>query len=131
MTEVVLDASVLSHWIPETRTGPAPEALELAAEYEAGRLTVVAPTFIQLELLDIAGRQWRWPEDGLTELVRFLARLRVELVEPELEGVAAWIARGLTAYDAAYVAVAEQRGIRLVTRDADIIRIASGIAQPL
>jgi predicted nucleic acid-binding protein len=45
--------------------------------------------------------------------------------------VAHWTAQGLTAYDGAYVAVAEATGTRLVTDDDLIVEIAKGIAQPL
>lgn len=131
MRELVLDASVVSQWIPKTRSGPAAAALALAAEFEAGRLSVVVPTFLQLELLNIAGRQWRWPQQALTELVAFLLTLRFEFIEPELDRVVAWIGRGLTSYDAAYVAVAEMRGATLVTTDREILEVAPAIAAPL
>jgi predicted nucleic acid-binding protein len=40
------------------------------------------------------------------------------LIEPKLLGIARWAARGLTAHDAAYVAVTEEVGARLVADDA-------------
>ena len=51
--------------------------------------------------------------------------------EPELQPIASWVARGLTAYDAAYVALAEERGEPLVTDDQAIVAIAGDIAQQL
>jgi len=53
------------------------------------------------------------------------------LIEPELARVAYWTARGLTAYDAAYVAVAEADGTRLVTDDDLIVTVAGEIATAL
>jgi predicted nucleic acid-binding protein len=55
--------------------------------------------------------------------------------QPSLPGIARWTARGLTAYDACYVALAEERGVQLVTADELIIsvggtRIRSLSAQP-
>jgi predicted nucleic acid-binding protein len=44
--------------------------------------------------------------------------------------IASWTARGLTAYDATYVALAEERGIGLVTNDRQILALAEGIARP-
>jgi predicted nucleic acid-binding protein len=53
------------------------------------------------------------------------------LVEPEMVVVARWAAAGLTAYDAAYVAVAEQTGSPLITGDPEILRLAGAFATPL
>jgi hypothetical protein len=39
-----------------------------------------------------------------------------------------WAARGLTAYDAAYVALAEAEAIRLATDDGRVLAAARGIA---
>ena len=45
--------------------------------------------------------------------------------------MASWVARGLTAYDAAYVALAEERDLALVTDDETIIELAPEISSPL
>jgi predicted nucleic acid-binding protein len=42
--------------------------------------------------------------------------------------VARWTGRGLTAYDAAYVAVAEAEAVRLVTDDDLIVNVAPEIS---
>ena len=42
-----------------------------------------------------------------------------------------WTGRGLTAFDAAYVALAEQEAIRLVTDDEDMLAVAAAVAIPL
>jgi predicted nucleic acid-binding protein len=57
--------------------------------------------------------------------------LGFELIEPELSGVAYWAASGLTAYDATYVAIAEQTGTQLVSDDAEIVRMAPELAAAL
>ena len=54
-----------------------------------------------------------------------------EVSEPELPSVASWISRGLTAYDAAYVALADRRELALVTDDDAIIELAPGISRAL
>jgi predicted nucleic acid-binding protein len=41
------------------------------------------------------------------------------------------INEGLAAYDAAYVAVAEQTGARLITDDREILRVAPDLSGPL
>jgi predicted nucleic acid-binding protein len=130
LTEVVLDASVVLKWFASEQRGSA-EARELRNDYEAGRLSVAVPALLFLELLNVAGRRWRWDEEALLELAGALGDLLFEVGEPELQSVAAWVARGLTAYDAVYVALAEERGQVLVTDDDAIIALAGELTRPL
>ena len=131
MTEAVLDASVLLKWFHSEGEENVQPARRLRKRFEAGELRVLAPPLLWLEVLNVAARRWRWTEDQLKRLATSLPELGFELLEPELPGVARWSARGLTAYDAAYVAVAEDTGVELITDDAEIIEAASGLAVAL
>jgi len=130
VSEAVLDASVVLKWFAVEQRGSS-EAGKLRSDYEAGRLSVVVPALLFLELLNVAGRRWGWDEDALLELAEALGGLSFETAEPELQLVASWVARGLTAYDAAYVALAEERGLAFVTDDETIIGLAPDISRPL
>ena len=130
MRTVVLDASVVLKWFVAEQRGSS-EARELRAEYEAGRLTVVVPSIFFLELLNVAGRRWRWDADAVLELAGTLGDLAFEVGEADLPSVASWVARGLTAYDAAYVALAEERKLDLATDDSTIVQHTPGIGRPL
>ena len=130
MSEAVLDASVVLKWFGAEQRGSS-EARKLRNDYEAGRLSVVVPALLFLEIVNVAGRRWRWDEEALLELAEALGDLSFGVGEPELQLVASWVARGLTAYDAAYVALAEQRGLALVTDDETIIELAPEISRPL
>ena len=131
MTELVLDASVLVKWFRRQGEPHVEEALALRSAFEEGRLLLLAPPLLHLELINLAGRRWQWAEEPLTALARLLKQLGLQLVEPELERVAIWTARGLTAYDAAYVAVAETAGAALITADQLVLSTATEVAQPL
>jgi predicted nucleic acid-binding protein len=129
--EVVLDASVVLKWFRSEGEGHVPAARSVRTAFEAGGLLVVAPALLRLEIVNVAGRRWRWDEQGLLELAAALDDLGFELREPELGGVARWTARGLTAYHAAYVATAEAEAIPLVTDDDLILSVAPKLATPL
>lgn len=131
MRTLVLDASVVLKWFaPAGEPGSAP-ARALRREYAAGRLRVLAPSLLSLEILNVADRRWRWDEPALLELAGALEDLGFDLVDPAPELVAVWAARGLTAYDAAYVAVAEERRVPLVSDDRTILEVAGSVAQAL
>ena len=128
MSEVVLDASVIGRWF-----GPAadPPSARWRSEFEAGQVDITIPGFLFLELVNVAGRQWRWTEDRLLTLVRRLEDSRFVILDPPLDRIASWAARGLTAYDATYVALAEERGVPLITHDREVLSLATGIARPV
>ena len=91
----------------------------------------MVPSLLFLEILNVAGRSWGWPDGELLDLAETLGQMELEVAEPRLGSVAGWVGRGLTAYDAAYVALAEERGIPMVTDDRMILDAAGDLAQPL
>jgi predicted nucleic acid-binding protein len=131
VNEVVLDASVVMKWFSSARESRATQARALRDRYERGEMAVVVPTLLFLELLNVAGRRWGWDASSMSELATSLGELQFGIAEAELNLVAAWVARGLTAYDAAYVALAEGRGIALITDDDQILTEASSVATAL
>lgn len=130
MSEFVLDASVVLKWFGTEERGST-AARELRDDYQAGRLFVVAPSLLFLELLNIAGRRWNWSDDALRELAAALNELGFDIGDASLLAVASWVIRGLTVYDASYVALAEERGLVLVTDDERILELAPEISRPL
>ena len=131
MTSVVLDASVVLKWFAPRRERGAKQARAIRASYEAGQLRIVEPPLLIVEVLDVAGRRWGWDEPRLRALAASVQELGFEFELPEWTQVASWVAHGLTAYDAVYVALAEQRRLELITDDAAIIAVAAEVASPL
>lgn len=128
MRTAVVDASVTVKWFRERGEADRPAALAIRAELEGGDLAISAPHVLALEILNVFGRRWQWPEEGLLDLAAELDDVGFNFVEPDLAVIALWVARGLSAYDGAYVAVAEQLGARLVTADTRILEVAGGVA---
>jgi predicted nucleic acid-binding protein len=139
--EAVLHASVVLDWFvrPPRRTRghsatdqegrTVRAAHRIRGEFEAGDLLVVAPPLLYLEILNVAGRRWQWSVESLRSLASSLDNLAFDLMEPDLDPVVRWVARGLTAYDAAYVAVAESAQIPFLTADPTILSVAGDIAE--
>jgi predicted nucleic acid-binding protein len=123
LTTFVVDSSIVLKWFREEEHSHEARALT--------REDLIAPPLLHLEVLNVAGRKWRWHEEALLELLRQLDRTGVVIEEPPLGGVARWVARGLTAYDASYVALAETHECGLVTADALILELASEMARPV
>jgi predicted nucleic acid-binding protein len=130
LREAVLDASVVLKWFHREGEVHAEAAGELRGDFEAGELRVIAPPLLWLEIINVAARRWRWSSSQLETLAASLSELGFELVEPEPEAIARWAGRGLTAYDAAYVAVAEETGVPVITDDAQICQLATGLSEP-
>jgi predicted nucleic acid-binding protein len=131
VNEAVLDASVVVKWFHYEGERSVEVARKLRGQYEAGEFRVLAPRLLWLELLNVAARRWAWQHAQLEQLAATLEHLGFELLEPELLSVARWAANGLTAYDAAYVAAAEQAGVQLITDDEQILAAAPGLATSL
>jgi predicted nucleic acid-binding protein len=131
VTDLVLDASVLLKWFVPAPEAGREQALSLRHDFEEGRLSIVVPALIFLEILNVAGRRWGWDEEALSDLAAALDELPFDVREPHLASVAAWVAQGLTAYDATYVALAEQSGVEVVSDDEEILSAAGDHARPL
>ncbi|MGN6373053.1 MAG: PIN domain-containing protein [Solirubrobacteraceae bacterium] len=128
MRDVVLDASVLLKWFHSQGERNAKQARSIRHQFEAGELRVLAPPLLWLEVMNVAARHWKWPHERLDRLAATLPNLGFELLTADLADIGRWAAAGLTAYDAAYVAVADKAGATLVTDDEQIVCIAPELA---
>ena len=131
MNEAVVDASVLVKWFKEENETQLEAARALNTRYERGELLIRVPPLLFIEILNIAARGMRWAAMDLEMLARQLDRHRFYVEQPPLVHVARWASRGLTAYDACYVALAEARRVPLITADERIVAVAPEVAQPL
>ena len=126
MTEYVLDASVLVKWFKHDGESHVNEALLLRQRYQAGALALASTPLLLWELVNAAARRWGWSAGDVGQFAAQLAALNLALGVPRLERVVAWTNAGLTAYDATYVARAEELGTVVVSDDAEMVRIAPG-----
>ena len=131
MNELVLDSSVVLKWFKPENETDVEAARALESQYAHGELLVTVPPLLFIELLNVAARRWSWTGTDLEALAEAIGDLGFRVIQPPLVRIAHWASVGLTAYDACYVALAEERRVRLITADERILTVAKHLAQPL
>ena len=116
---MILDASVFLHaFLPDESQ---PNALAIIREHVAGRLHLRAPALLPYELSNAvwqAERRGRINRDQADRVIEAFTDLAIEFV-PQPLGEMLPLARqfNLSAYDAAYLSLAQSSGESLVTGD--------------
>jgi hypothetical protein len=123
MRRVVVDDGVLLGWFDAT--GPH---RTLRAEYEAGTLAVIGPRGLIADVLGALAGQGV-PPDALARIGAELQRIGLQLQDPPMESLAAWLAKGLAPGRAAYPALAASLEVPLVTDDPELRRVAATVLQ--
>lgn len=122
VTSVAVDTSVVAGWFRPHQSSAALD--QLRAAVERGAALAFAPPLLWLELLNIAGRRWRFSGPELLATIADLDNLVSGLVHPDDAALVPWIERGLTSYEAVHVVAASEAGIPLVTRDEQLLDLA-------
>ena len=124
MRRVVVDAGALLGWFDA-----ASPHRTFRTEYEAGTLAVIAPRGLVADALGILAERGDVPPDRLARIGAELHRIGLQLQDPPVPELTAWLAKGLAPHRAAYPALAATLEIPLVTDDRELRRIAAGIPQ--
>ena len=99
------------------------------------RADIVVPWLFWYEMTNTLGRRCRWSAARVTETLHDLDRLGLQTRTPDrpslLHVVDAVEVHGLTAYDAAYLVLAELEDADLLTGDADLAAAAGSRAIPV
>jgi len=129
----VLDASVALAWCFEDEaTSQTDAVLDRLAEDSA-----VAPSLWELEVVNVllvAERHGRITESQTARFVTLLGQLPIHINSADADMGAVLAAgrhHGLTAYDAAYLVLAEREGIPLATMDGKLRAAAQAAGVPL
>ena len=129
----VLDASVTLAWCFEDEATPQTDGIL----DQLGDDAAVAPALWELEVTNVllhAERRGRITESQTARFVVLLTQLPIA-IDTGGAGMAALLATGrhhaLTAYDAAYLVLAEREGLPLATADARLRAAAQAVGVPL
>jgi predicted nucleic acid-binding protein len=118
---VVVDASVVLKWqLDDEEYIPQATALRNDS-YAQGAIKTIAPHLLIYEVINgilTAARRKRFASDKALEAMNNLMRMGVELEEVQPERILKLaLEHNLSAYDAAYLALAESKGCELWTGD--------------
>ncbi len=126
---VVVDASVAVKWFVEEEYSD--KARLLMEAYAQGVIDIAAPSILPYEVLNALKYSGAFGEDELKEAAQILDDLQLTLYG--LEGDLGWITveiamrKGITIYDASYVALATLLEAPLYTADEKLIEKTRGI----
>ena len=121
---MIVDASVIlrAYFPDEAQT----QAQAVIREHVAGRITLLAPALLRYELSNAvwqAERRERITRSQADEILQSITGLDIEIV-PQDWGAGLSLARqyNLSVYDAAYLALAQEHGLPLITGDLRLYR---------
>jgi len=125
-----VDASVIAKWILPGE--PHQEnAVRLKEDHVSGLVELCAPSFVVEE---VANALWRGVKlerisvEDAQEALKALGDMRIELCELDWvhvsEGLRVACESGLTVYDASYLFLADEMGVRFVTADERVYEMA-------
>ena len=121
--KVVVDASVAVKWFIEEEY--TREALMLRDAYMQGLVDLIAPSLLPYEVINALKYSGAFGEDELKEIANILESLQITLynIEGNYSATTVTIAarKGLTIYDASYVALAIDKQATLYTADEKLL----------
>ena len=121
--KIAVDASVVVKWFVEEKYSK--EALIIRESFIEGLVDIVVPSLLYFEVLNALKYSGAFGEDELKKVARILEDYQFTLYE--LEGAYAEKAveiamrKGITIYDASYVALALIEGVDLYTADEKLL----------
>jgi predicted nucleic acid-binding protein len=122
---LVVDAPVLASWFWSDGN-----AAHLRGEYEAGALVVLGPAQLLEDTLAAIAEPSSADAESLARIGSELRRLGLQLQRPPIGELARWIARGVPAHRAAYLAVGSHLDVPFATNDEAMLSASPSARTP-
>ncbi|ADI31899.1 type II toxin-antitoxin system VapC family toxin [Staphylothermus hellenicus] len=127
--KVVVDASVIVKWFVEEKYSR--EAWLLRDAYVDGLIDINAPSLLPYEVLNALKYSGAFGEDELKKIGEALDDFQFTLYdlkgELSMKSIEIAMRKGITVYDASYVALAMMLNTKLYTADEELIRKTSDL----
>lgn len=125
MPNIIIDASVVLKWFyPESK---AKLALEIYDAIKQGKLTVVAPNFLLVEVMNILIRKKHVESNLVRKTLNKIATCGIvfeDLIPEHMEELQKIvIAHKISAYDGLYLLSAKIHGYQLLTTDQELLKL--------
>lgn len=127
MRKLAVDVNVVLTWLGLQNAGQQEAAIRIFSERVRGKLEVVAPDFLLVELLNVLKWRLKRSEDDSREMAKRVMGAGIKLVPMKQEEILRldglmykW---GLTAYDAWYLLMAQTEKCKLVTSDPKLLEV--------
>ncbi|HEV2225564.1 MAG TPA: type II toxin-antitoxin system VapC family toxin [Nitrososphaerales archaeon] len=121
--QLVADSSVVAKWFLTERGSD--NATKLRDEFATGRLKLVVPTLLFYEVMNALRFSGAFNRADLVTAARSLSKYRFDIWRPrgKLLELSAELSfeKGLTVYDACYVALARRISSKVITEDKELL----------
>ena len=116
MAKFVVDSSVILDWIV---FGDDDKMLvhKLIEQLISKEIELVAPGFLIVEIINVLKWKYSYSQKKIEFVIRHLEQI----------GIEAEYKHNLTSYDAHYALMAENGGLKVITRDKDLLKSGVGI----
>lgn len=121
--QLVVDSSVVAKWFL-TETG-SERAIQLRDRFATGKLKLAVPSLLFYEVMNALRHSGSFEKPDLVLAARSLSMYRFDIWRPRgrlLElSTELSVEKGLTVYDACYVALAKRIGSKVITEDRELL----------
>lgn len=127
----VLDASVCMKWFSSEDEKYVEKASSIRIQHRDGKIFLVAPDLLIYEVANALSYNPLFDSEKVSKAVKSLYKMDIKFVKPTLalvrEAISIRFLKGITIYDAIYIALAEYINVQCITADKKLFSSVSDL----